>query len=248
MESWCWGFSVIRGLFLLPKGRCRRFDHRAGSILSKNEWISFKRVPAAPGIAIGSAYIVDKQDVIVPPRAILDKEILLTRPFWRSLKTREQISSLKKKISDEVGSQHAQIFDAHLLVLEDRMLIEDVIKKSAQISNRRVCFSSVFKKYIKVFANIRMVLRERSSDVNDIARRVLRNLVDETRHTHELENSTEELIIIAHDLSPSDTAVCLIRMFLLCNGYWWTHFSYGDHGQITGRSSGCGVKGCDLAY
>lgn len=169
-----------------------------------------KGVPAAPGIAIGSAYIVDKQEVIVPPRAILEKEIPIEIARFEEalLKTREQISALKKKISDEVGIQHAQIFDAHLLVLEDRMLIEDVVKKiRTDRQSAEYVFSSVFKKYIKAFANIQdEYLRERSSDVNDIARRVLKNLVDETRYAHELENLAEELVIIAHDLSPSDTA------------------------------------------
>jgi phosphotransferase system enzyme I (PtsI) len=169
-----------------------------------------KGVPAAPGIAIGSAYIVDKQDVIVPARAILEKEIPIEIARFEEalLKTREQISALKKKISDEIGSQHAQIFDAHLLVLEDRMLFDDVVKKiRTDKQSAEYAFSSIFKKYIKVFANIQdEYLRERSSDVNDIARRVLKNLIDETRFMHELENLTEELIIIAHDLSPSDTA------------------------------------------
>ncbi|MCB9771151.1 MAG: phosphoenolpyruvate--protein phosphotransferase [Candidatus Omnitrophica bacterium] len=177
-----------------------------------------KGVPAAPGIAIGSAYIVDKQDVIVPPRAILEKEIPIEIARFEEalLKTREQISALKRKITDEIGSQHAQIFDAHLLVLEDRMLIEDVIKKIRQDKqSAEYVFSSVFKKYVKVFADIQdEYLRERSSDVNDIARRVLKNLVDESKHAHELENLKEELIIIAHDLSPSDTASMFNRNVL----------------------------------
>ncbi len=177
-----------------------------------------KGVPAAPGIAIGSAYIVDKQDVIVPARAILEKEIPIEIARFEEalLKTREQISALKKKISDEIGSQHAQIFDAHLLVLEDRMLFDDVVKKiRTDKQSAEYSFSSIFKKYIKVFANIQdEYLRERSSDVNDIARRVLKNLIDETRFMHELENLTEELIIIAHDLSPSDTASMFNRNVL----------------------------------
>lgn len=169
-----------------------------------------KGIPAAPGIAIGPAYIVDKQDVIVPPRAILEKEIPIEIARFEEalLKTRSQILELKKKIGDEVGTQHAQIFDAHLMVLEDRMLIEDVVKKiRADRQSAEYAFSSIFKKYIKVFADIPdEYLRERSSDISDIARRILKNLVDETRHIHELENLSEELVIVAHDLSPSDTA------------------------------------------
>ncbi len=171
--------------------------------------IVLKGIPAAPGIAIGSAYIIDKQEFIVPPRAILEKEIPIEIARFEEalIKTREEISGLKRKISDEMGGQHAQIFDAHLLVLEDRMLIEDVIKKIRQEKqSAEYVFFNVFKKYIKVFSNIKdEYLRERTSDVNDIARRVLKNLIDETKMLHELENLTEELILIAHDLSPSDT-------------------------------------------
>lgn len=171
--------------------------------------IVLKGIPAAPGIAIGSAYIIDKQEFIVPPRAILEKEIPIEIARFEEalIKTREEIAGLKRKISDEMGGQHAQIFDAHLLVLEDRMLIEDVIKKIRQEKqSAEYVFFNVFKKYIKVFSNIKdEYLRERTSDVNDIARRVLKNLIDETKMLHELENLTEELILIAHDLSPSDT-------------------------------------------
>ena len=168
---------------------------------------SVKAIPAAPGIAIGSAYIIDKQEFIVPPRAILEKDSIEIARFEEALiKTRKR-SGLKRKISDEMGGQHAQIFDAHLLALEDRMLIEDVIKKIRQEKqSAEYVFFNVFKKYIKVFDNIKEeYLRERTSDVNDIARRVLKNLIDETKMLHELENLTEELILIAHDLSPSDT-------------------------------------------
>lgn len=172
--------------------------------------IVLKGVPAAPGIAIGPAYIVDKQDVIVPARAIMDKEVPIeVARFEEALaKTRDQICTLKKKISDQMDGQHAQIFDAHLLLLEDKMLIDEVIKKiRSDKQSAEYVFSSVFKKYIKVFSNIKdEYLRERTSDFGDIARRVLKNLVDESRLTHELENLTEELVIIAHDLSPSDTA------------------------------------------
>jgi phosphotransferase system enzyme I (PtsI) len=171
--------------------------------------VVLKGIPAAPGIAIGPAFIVDKQDFTVPPRAIMEKEIPIEiARFEESLiKTREEISHLQKKISEQMGGQHAQIFDAHLLVLEDRMLIEDVIKRIRQEKqSAEYIFTTVFKKYIKIFSNIQdEYLRERTSDVNDIGRRVLKNLTDETK-INELENINEEIIIIAHDLAPSETA------------------------------------------
>ena len=168
-----------------------------------------KGIPAAPGVAGGSAFILNKQDFVVTPRAILEKEVPIEiARFEESLiKTREEILSIQKKISSEIKGYHAQIFDAHLLVLEDRTLIEDVIKR---IRNEKLSaeyiFYDVLKKYIKIFSKIEdEYLRERAGDVNDVGRRVLVNLIDDAK-LHELDHLTEELIIISHDLSPSDTA------------------------------------------
>ena len=168
-----------------------------------------KGIPAAPGIAIGSAFILDKQDFIVPPCAIMEKEIPIEIARFEEalIETRQEISNLQKKIDEEIGGQHAKIFDAHLLVLEDRTLIEDVlkhIKKDKQ--SAEYVFSNVIKKYVKAFSNIQdEYLRERIADVNDIGRRVLKNLMSESK-MHELDNLMEELVIVAHDLSPSETA------------------------------------------
>ncbi len=171
-----------------------------------------KGIPAAPGIAIGPAYIVDKQDLIIPPRGILENEIPIEIARFEEalIRTREEILSLKKKIAEEMGNEHAQIFDAHLLVLEDRMLIEEVIKRIRQErQSAEYVFSNVLKKYVRIFSNIQdEYLRERTSDVNDIGRRVLKHLMGEAR-LFELENITEELIVVAHDLSPSN----MVSMF-----------------------------------
>ncbi len=171
--------------------------------------IILKGIPAASGIAEGPSFILDKQEFIIPPRAIMEKEIPIEVARFEEalIKTREEILEIQKKISSDVLSQHAQIFDAHLLVLEDRMLIEEVIKriKSEKLSSEYI-FSEVLKKYVKIFSAIEdEYLRERVGDVNDVGRRVLKNLIDENK-LHELDNLTEELVIVSHDLSPSDTA------------------------------------------
>jgi len=179
--------------------------------------IVLKGIPAAPGIAMGHAYIVDNQETIVVPRSIMEQEVPIEIARFEEalIKTREEVTNIKKKISDEMGVQHAQIFDAHLMVLEDRMLIEDVIKRIRQEKkSAEYIFSTVLKRYIKVFSNIEdEYLRDRISDVNDIGKRVLKNLMDETK-MHDLENLEEELMIIAHDLSPSDTASMFNRNVL----------------------------------
>lgn len=171
--------------------------------------IVLKGIPAAPGIAYGSAFILDKQEFIVPPRAIMEKEVPIEIARFEEalIKTREEILGIQKKISADMAGQHAQIFDAHLLVLEDRTLIEDVVKRiRAEKLSAEYIFIEVLKKYSKIFSKIEdEYLRERVGDINDVGRRVLKNLMDETK-LHELDNLTEQLIIISHDLSPSDTA------------------------------------------
>ena len=173
-----------------------------------NEFI-LKGVAAAPGIAAGFAFILGKQDFIVPPRAIMEKEIPIEIARFEEalIKTREEILTIQKKMTVDFNGLHAQIFDAHLLVLEDRTFIEEVIKriKEEKLSAEYIFFE-VLKKYMKIFSNIEdEYLRERVGDINDVGRRILKNLMDENK-LHELDHLTEELIIVSHDLSPSDTA------------------------------------------
>ena len=173
-----------------------------------NEFI-LKGVAAAPGIAAGFAFILGKQDFIVPPRAIMEKEIPIEIARFEEalIKTREEILTIQKKMTAVFNGLHAQIFDAHILVLEDRTFIEEVIKrvKEEKLSAEYIFFE-VLKKYMKIFSNIEdEYLRERVGDINDVGRRILKNLMDENK-LHELDHLTEELIIVSHDLSPSDTA------------------------------------------
>ncbi len=166
-----------------------------------------KGVPAASGIASGPAFILDKQDFIVPKRAIMDQEVMIEiARFEEALgKTRDEIYDIKKKIDQQRAGLNAQIFDAHLMVLGDKMLIQEVIKgiREQKLSAEYIFFM-VLKKFTQSFAKIKdEYLRERTADINDIGRRVLKHLMDESR-LHDLENLTEDLIIIAHELSPSD--------------------------------------------
>ncbi|MBF0385766.1 MAG: phosphoenolpyruvate--protein phosphotransferase [Candidatus Omnitrophica bacterium] len=171
--------------------------------------IVLKGIPAAPGIAYGQAFILDKQEFIITPRGIMEKEIPVEIARFEEalIKTRAEILGIQKKMNSQSGGQHSQIFDAHLLFLEDRTVIEDVIKRIKQDKlSAEYIFSEVLKKYIKMFAKIEdEYLRERVSDVNDVGKRVLKNLMDENK-MHDFESIDEELIIIGHDLSPSDTA------------------------------------------
>lgn len=170
--------------------------------------IILKGIPAAPGIVIGKAYIFGKEELDVERVVISDEQIPLEISRFEDalIQTRQEIIVLQKKIAQEMGTEHGEVFDAHLLVLEDRMLIEEVISK---VKREKQCiefiFSEVLKHYASVFSKIEdEYLKERISDINDVGRRILRNLLGKKRKV--LSDLEEKVIVVAHDLSPSDTA------------------------------------------
>ncbi|MBL7084515.1 MAG: phosphoenolpyruvate--protein phosphotransferase [Candidatus Omnitrophica bacterium] len=170
--------------------------------------IFIKGIPAAPGLGIGKAFCLGSEELEVEKQGISESQIPkeITRFEEALIKTRSEILDIQKKISKEMGMRHAQIFDAHLLVLEDRTLIEGVIFR---LKKEKLCIDYVFlevlRKYIKTFSHINdPYLRERLSDIEDVGKRILRNLRGIRREI--LSNLKEKLIIVAYDLSPSDTA------------------------------------------
>jgi phosphotransferase system enzyme I (PtsI) len=170
--------------------------------------IKLKGIPAAPGISIAKAYKVGKEEFDIPREPIRPDEIPLQIQLFEEalIATRKEIIELQKRISKDMGQEEAKIFDAHLLVLEDRMLIEEVISrlKKEQI-NVSFIFSEVLKKYIAVFSKIEdEYLRERTADLNDVGKRVLRHLLGKEHRG--LKDLKERVVVISHDLSPSDTA------------------------------------------
>ncbi|MBU0503298.1 MAG: phosphoenolpyruvate--protein phosphotransferase [Candidatus Omnitrophota bacterium] len=170
--------------------------------------LTLKGIAAAPGIKIGPAYRIGREEYIVPIQSITQEEIPLQIQLFEEalIQTRKEIIELQKRISTDMGQDEAQIFDAHLLVLEDRMLIEEVISrlKKEHLSVAYI-FSEVLKKYIDVFSKIEdEYLKERMSDINDVGRRILRNLLGKEHKS--LGDIKEKVVIVAHDISPSDTA------------------------------------------
>jgi len=171
--------------------------------------IILKGIPAAPGIVVGKAYFVDSEDFTVTKKRITENDLPdeINRFQDALISTRNEILKIKDKISKDMGVEHGEIFSAHLLVLEDTMLIEEVISK---MKKEKTCveyvFLDVLKKYIRTFSKMDdEYLKERISDINDVGKRILRNMVGGKQLS--LTNLKEKVIIIAYDLSPSDTAV-----------------------------------------
>ena len=170
--------------------------------------IELKGIAAASGICIGTAHKVGKEELVVSRKNITEAEIPLEIQLFEEalIKTRREIIELQKRIGLEMGKDEAQIFDAHLLVLEDRMLIEEVISRLKQDRlNVAFIFQEVLRKYVSIFEKIEdEYLKERIADINDVGKRVLRNLLGKEKGS--LSDLKERVVIVAHDLSPSDTA------------------------------------------
>jgi len=171
--------------------------------------IKLHGISASGGVGIGKALIIRKDDISVPQRKISHDGI--SREIYRLeealIETRREISSLQKKISKEIGFDHGKIFESHFLVLEDRVLIEDVI---LQIKTKKINVEYAFSRSIKKYVNTLLklddeYLRERVADIEDISKRVLRTMMKE--ETVSLSDLKEKVIIVAHDIAPSQTAV-----------------------------------------
>ncbi len=171
--------------------------------------MTLKGIPASPGITIGKAYLLDGEKLTFSKRRISDEELPfeIARFEEALIQTRTEILKIQKGIEKELGTEHSEIFDAHLLVLEDRALIEEVISRlKKEKCNVDYIFSKVLEKYTAVFSNINdEYLRERLADIQDVGRRILKNLVGKKRGL--LQNLEEDVVVVAYDLSPSDTAM-----------------------------------------
>ncbi|MBI3084825.1 MAG: phosphoenolpyruvate--protein phosphotransferase [candidate division NC10 bacterium] len=169
----------------------------------------FRGIGVSPGIAVGKALVVEvrrpriKREPVDPARVPL--EISRLRQALEA--SRRQLLDIQERIAKEVGPQYARIFDAHLLILEDRWLVEEASAAiQAQGVNAEYALQEVLEPVRQAFSRVEDgYLRERRTDVDDVGDRVLRNLLGQRGSVH-VEGMRGEAIVFAHDLSPSDTA------------------------------------------
>jgi len=170
--------------------------------------ITLKGIPAAPGVAMGKALFLDSEDFMVPRRPITEDQIPyeLLRLEEALIKTRHQIIGIQKRLGQELGQEHAEILNAHLLVLEDQTLREEIINGlKHQLLNVEAIFNDIISRHLKAFARTEdEYLRERTADIDDVRKRVLRNLLGKESQT--LARLPQPVILVARDLSPSETA------------------------------------------
>lgn len=170
--------------------------------------IIIEGIAASPGVADGRAVVYLQKQLDVPcydiPEAKIESE--LERFEQAIFETRLGISKVRDKIADSLGEGEARIFDAHLLVLEDNALLDEVTSELRSTrKNIEFCFNKVAERYIAFFRSMEdEYLRERVADIRDVSRRLLHNLIG--MQTVNLGQLAAESIIVCEDISPSDAA------------------------------------------
>ncbi len=195
----------------------------------------FHGVGVSPGIARGAVFVFRPDDEEPSLRRIEEADIPSEIARFESalLMTRLQILELQERIAESIGTKDASIFDAHLLVVEDRTLIDEVLR-TLQRDRHSVehVFGQVAGRYAKTLSEIDdPYLRERALDIHDVTRRVIRNLMG--KEGRELGSVGTPHLLVSHNLTPSDTAQ-LNRQFVL--GFATDIGSKTSHTAIMARS------------
>ena len=195
----------------------------------------FQGLGVSPGLARGRLFVVKPEEETIPEREIPERELPLEIARFESalLLTRAQILEMQARIAEAIGAKDASIFDAHLLVVEDRTLIDEVLRTlERDRRNIEAVFQQVAGRYARLLEQMDdPYLRERSMDIHDVTRRVVMNLAGKS--TSALSEVDYPHILLAHNLTPSDTAL-LNRQLVL--GFATDVGSRTSHTAIMARS------------
>ena len=163
-------------------------------------------IAVSPGIAIGKIYLFEKKEIEINKCPCKNPEEEKAKLIEARNKTKEQLQKIRDTTAKKVSEEKAAIFDAHITLLEDEDLLQEV---NDIITDEKVSADYALSKGIEVYKQILSdvedeYLRERAGDLADIADRWIRNILGET--IVELSDIPKNSIIIARDLTPSDTA------------------------------------------
>lgn len=128
--------------------------------------------------------------------------------------SKEELVKVKEKASEELGAEEAEIFEAHLLVLEDPELIGSAIDKiKTESVNAEYALNEIKEMFVSMFESMdNEYMKERAADIKDVTNRILRHILG--IKVVDLSALSEEVVLIAHDLTPSDTATMNKKMVL----------------------------------
>ncbi len=164
-----------------------------------------KGIAASSGITIAKAYKLETPEIIIECRQCNPQQEI--EKFNKAVeKSKKDIAVIKEKATGKLSDEDLQIFDAHLMVCEDPALCDGVIQmiESDQV-NAEYALDSVAGNFISIFESLEdAYMRERAADIKDVTRRIKYHILGV--NIADLSLIDEEVIIVAHDLTPSDTA------------------------------------------
>ena len=169
---------------------------------------AFKGIGVSPGIVIGKAYLLNREIESIPKYRLgeHEKEKEIQR-FKEAINLSiSQIKSIKERLSKALGQEHVYIFDAKILMLQyetlHKKVTENIMHKKM---NAEWALSESIGDLVNIFSSFDdEYLKERRTDIDNLGKRILANLMG---HEHEsISDIKEKVIVIAHDLAPSDTA------------------------------------------
>lgn len=168
--------------------------------------IRFEGIGVSPGIAIGTALAFDVRRIDVPRFSVTDCREEVNRLNGAIDSVREDLTVLYRRTAAQLGETHADIFKAHLMLLDDVVLREEVARR---VEAEQVNVEYVLDDFVQRYAAVMRAaedprFRERTADLLDVLDRVLGRLLDAERP--DLKNIAQPSIIVAHQLAPSDAA------------------------------------------
>ncbi len=168
--------------------------------------ITLRGIGVSPGVAIGPACLYHVQSFQVSRHTVTDIPAEIKRLDQATEHAREDLRALIRQTEEELGERHAAIFSSHIDLLDDPAFLPE-IKRRIKEENANVEFlvNDLVQSYANMMSQVEDELfRERSMDFMDVGRRVLSNLLDE--NIESLENLDKPCIVVANDLTPSETA------------------------------------------
>ncbi|MFD1773296.1 phosphoenolpyruvate--protein phosphotransferase [Paenibacillus rhizophilus] len=163
-------------------------------------------IAASAGIAVARAFILEHPDYTIKKTAVTDVEAEVAKLDKALEISRSELQQIKERTLAELGEKKAEIFESHLLILDDPELISPVKDKIREESvNADYALNEVAAQFIAMFENMKSAyLQERAADMRDVTKRVMNHLLG--IHYVSPAEISEEVIVIAEDLTPSDTA------------------------------------------
>ncbi|KQL37240.1 phosphoenolpyruvate--protein phosphotransferase [Psychrobacillus sp. FJAT-21963] len=168
--------------------------------------VNLKGIAASTGIAIGKAFLLVEPNLTVIKKAITSMEEEITRFHSALQEAKREIQKIRDRTADGIGEEHGAIFGAHLLILSDPELL-GTIESKVKVDNVNVEFAlqETTDALIEMFEQLdNEYMQERAADIRDVTKRLLAKLLK--LEIPNIAMIDEEVIIVAKDLAPSDTA------------------------------------------